>query len=186
MVVMITLMVNGVSGFTVEESNEIWAGIRIFEIANCVPTLRNFVWSSIDYNLKLTRFDPKYAAHHTNAKGRVNDYLAGQPFSTSETGLTWSVLITGVYTGMLHGGRFAPEILSDGNRRFAYPLGNGHLPLLTPVHSPSHYSPIAPPSQHAHKYSLALRNRFRNRLDFHKIHRSPRRLHSYFYRRMER
>ncbi|KAB8304037.1 hypothetical protein EYC80_005383 [Monilinia laxa] len=32
---------------------------------------------------------------------------------------------------ILSGGLFAPEILSDSIRRFAYPLGNGHLPLLT-------------------------------------------------------
>jgi len=42
-----------IDGFTVKESDEIWASIRIFEIANRIPTLRHFVFSSIDYYLKV-------------------------------------------------------------------------------------------------------------------------------------
>lgn len=118
-------------GFTVKESDEIWAGIRIFEIAKRIPTLRHLVYSSIDYLLKLMDFDPKYGAHHMNAKGRVNEYLRSQPSSTTENGLTWSILVTGVYAEMLFGGLFAPVIQPDGTRVFALPLGNGHIPLET-------------------------------------------------------
>jgi hypothetical protein len=48
------------TGFTVKESDEIWASIRIWEIANRIPTLRHFVFSSIDYYLKVSLvFDGK-------------------------------------------------------------------------------------------------------------------------------
>jgi hypothetical protein len=118
-------------GFTVKESDEIFAGIRIFEISNTIPTLRHFVYSSIDYYLQLTGFNHAYAAHHTNAKGRVNSYLQSQASSTSANGLTWSILNTGAYTEDLQGGFFTPKIRADGTRVFALPLGDGHLPLMT-------------------------------------------------------
>ncbi|KAH7308304.1 hypothetical protein BKA65DRAFT_469731 [Rhexocercosporidium sp. MPI-PUGE-AT-0058] len=115
-------------GFTVKESDEIWAGIRIFELAHRVLGFKHFVYGSIDYYLRLTNFDPKYGAHHTNAKGRVNDFLSAQ---ASTEAFTWSILNTGAYTDMLSGGLFAPRISADGIRTFAYRLGNGHLPLMT-------------------------------------------------------
>ena len=40
-------------GFTVTEASEIWAGIRIFEMARQVKTVRHYVWSSIDYHYKV-------------------------------------------------------------------------------------------------------------------------------------
>jgi hypothetical protein len=52
-------------GFTVNERDELWAGVRIFEIASAIPTMRHFVYAGIDYYLQLTGFDPKYGAHHT-------------------------------------------------------------------------------------------------------------------------
>lgn len=118
-------------GFTVKESDEIFAGIRIFEISNTIPTLRHFIYGSIDYYIQLTGFNHAYAAHHTNAKGRVNSYLQSQASSTSATGLTWSILNTGAYTEDLQGGFFTPKIQADGTRVFALPLGDGHLPLMT-------------------------------------------------------
>jgi hypothetical protein len=64
-------------GFTVDEPDELWAGVRIFELANTIQTLRHLVYTSIDYYLQLTNFDHKYATHHTNGKGRVHTYLQG-------------------------------------------------------------------------------------------------------------
>jgi hypothetical protein len=37
----------------VKEGDEIWAAIRLFETAQTVPTLRHFVWSGLDYALKV-------------------------------------------------------------------------------------------------------------------------------------
>jgi hypothetical protein len=36
-------------------SDEIFAAIRIWEISQRIPTLRHFVWSGIDYHLKVSR-----------------------------------------------------------------------------------------------------------------------------------
>src|SRR4029077_18689941 len=38
-------------GFTVGEQAEIYYGLRIFELAVRVPTLKNYVWSNLDYGL---------------------------------------------------------------------------------------------------------------------------------------
>ena len=40
-------------GFTVGEAKEVWAGMRIFEIALQAGTVRHYVWSSLDYSLKV-------------------------------------------------------------------------------------------------------------------------------------
>jgi uncharacterized protein YbjT (DUF2867 family) len=39
-------------GFTVGEQAETYYGLRIFELAARVPTLKHYVWSSLDYGLK--------------------------------------------------------------------------------------------------------------------------------------
>ena len=46
-------------GFTVGEAKEIHAGMRIFEIAKSVKSVRHFVWSSLDYSLKVRRADSR-------------------------------------------------------------------------------------------------------------------------------
>jgi hypothetical protein len=58
-------MLTNPSGFTVNEQDELWSGVRIFEIANSIPTLRHYVYGSIDYYLQHTGFNIKYGAHHT-------------------------------------------------------------------------------------------------------------------------
>ena len=40
-------------GFTIGEQREIHAGMRIFEIAKQAGTVRHYVWSSLDYALKV-------------------------------------------------------------------------------------------------------------------------------------
>lgn len=40
-------------GFTVGEQKEIYAGMRIFELAKQTPTMRHYVWSNLDYALKV-------------------------------------------------------------------------------------------------------------------------------------
>jgi hypothetical protein len=120
-------------GFTVKESDELWAGVRIFEIANTVPTLRHFVYAGIDYYLQLTGFNHKYATHHTNGKGRVNAYLQSQKSSVSDDSLSWTVINTGVYNEDILGGPLAPQIASDGTVHFRLPLGkpSGSIPFAT-------------------------------------------------------
>ena len=40
-------------GFVVGEQKEIFAGIRIFEIAKEVGTVKHFIWCGLDYILKV-------------------------------------------------------------------------------------------------------------------------------------
>jgi NmrA-like family len=42
-----------IDGFTVGEQREIYAGMRIFELAKQTKSLRHYVWSSLGYNLKV-------------------------------------------------------------------------------------------------------------------------------------
>lgn len=44
-------------GFTVGEVKELYAGIRIFELAKQNGALRHYVWSNLDYALKVRRVD---------------------------------------------------------------------------------------------------------------------------------
>ena len=40
-------------GFTVGEAREIYAGMRIFELAKQAGTVRHYIWSSLDYATKV-------------------------------------------------------------------------------------------------------------------------------------
>ena len=42
-------------GFTVGEEKELFAGMRIFELAKQVKTVRHYVWSNLDYSFKVSR-----------------------------------------------------------------------------------------------------------------------------------
>ncbi|KAJ5784336.1 uncharacterized protein N7503_009548 [Penicillium pulvis] len=117
-------------GFTVKEADEIWAAMRIYEIAKACPTLRHIVWSGLDYYLKLGKYDQKYASYHINAKARVNDWLRAQESSHENHGVAWTILNTGPYMEMLYGGVFIPQIEADGTRVYSLPLGKGKLPLI--------------------------------------------------------
>jgi hypothetical protein len=47
-----------IDGFTVGEQREIYAGLRIFELAKQTKSLRHYIWSSLDYNLKVNSGAP--------------------------------------------------------------------------------------------------------------------------------
>ncbi len=49
-----------IDGFTVGEQREIYAGLRIFELAKQTESLRHYIWSSLDYNLKVNPGNPSY------------------------------------------------------------------------------------------------------------------------------
>ncbi|KAJ7152542.1 NAD-P-binding protein [Mycena filopes] len=94
-------------GFTVGEMEEIYAGMRIYEVAKTVSSLRHYVWSNLQYVLKNAGFDPQYSADHLNAKGRVGEWLGVQPTALGD-GLTWTQVTTGPYMEMLTGGMLSP------------------------------------------------------------------------------
>ncbi|KAJ6459620.1 NAD-P-binding protein [Mycena sanguinolenta] len=117
-------------GFTVGEIEEIYAGMRIFEVAKRVTSLRHYVWSNIRYVLKNSNFNPDYAADHMNAKGRVGEWLSVQPSALGDE-LTWSQVTTGPYMDMLNGGLFSPlNVRKDGTVVFASPFADGHVPMI--------------------------------------------------------
>ncbi|KAF8188182.1 NAD-P-binding protein [Mycena galopus ATCC 62051] len=115
-------------GFTVGEMEEIYAGMRIYEVARRIPSLRHYVWSNIRYVLKNGGFNPAYAADHMNAKGRVGEWLSVQPSALGD-GLTWSQVTTCPY--MQSQGIFNPlNVREDGTVVFASPFGDAHVPLI--------------------------------------------------------
>ncbi|KAF8261252.1 NAD-P-binding protein [Lactarius quietus] len=98
-----------IDGFTVGEQREIYAGLRIFELAKQTKSLRHYIWSSLDYNLKKGGYNQKYRCEHYDAKGRVAEWLAQQPSVVSDTDLSWSVVTSGPYMDMLQIGILGPR-----------------------------------------------------------------------------
>jgi hypothetical protein len=45
-------------------ADEIFAPIRIYELARTTPTIRHLLWSGTDYHLKLAGFNPRYGSFH--------------------------------------------------------------------------------------------------------------------------
>ncbi|KZT36381.1 nmrA-family protein [Sistotremastrum suecicum HHB10207 ss-3] len=116
-------------GFTEGEQGEIFAGLRIFELAKQKGTLKHFVWSNLDYIGKITGYNPKYRAEHYDGKGRVLEFIKGQPSEID--GMVWSSLTTGPYMEMLAFPTFGP--IHDSQTEtyfFAAPIGQGHVPLI--------------------------------------------------------
>src|SRR5436190_404079 len=85
-------------GFTVGEQAETYYGLRIFELAARVPTLKHYVWSSLDYGLKKAGYRPEYHCGHYDGKGRIADWLTTKPFSTQADAFKWTVFtnVTGL------------------------------------------------------------------------------------------
>ncbi|CAF1449910.1 unnamed protein product [Adineta steineri] len=117
-----------IDSFTIGEQAEVFAGIRVFELAKQVGTLKHYVFSSLEYITKLTNYNPIYETDHYNGKGRVAEWMQQQPSDIN--GMVWSIVTTGPYMEQLYGGAFAPQIQADGTRVFAAPLGKGHVPIV--------------------------------------------------------
>ncbi|KAJ3549004.1 hypothetical protein NM688_g5227 [Phlebia brevispora] len=118
-------------GFTIGEQKEIYAGMRIFEIAKQVGSVRHYVWSSLDYALKLGNYNPKYRCEHYDGKARVAEWMKAQPSHDNEDDMAWSVVTSGPYMDMLYNLMFGPlNRRSDGTYVFAAPLGSGRVPMI--------------------------------------------------------
>ncbi|KAJ7474257.1 NAD(P)-binding protein [Mycena latifolia] len=118
-------------GFTVGETEEIYAGMRIFEIARQTPSLRHYVWSNLRYVFKRAGYNPDYKTDHMDAKGRVGEWLSIQPSIPTEDGLSWSQVTTGPYMDMVGGALFAPTtVRKDGTVVWAAPAEGGRIPMI--------------------------------------------------------
>ena len=67
-------------GFTVGEQRELYAGIKIFEVAKATPSLRHYVWSNLDYTLKVgsVQVSP-FSLPHKTIESRFQPRLQGRP-----------------------------------------------------------------------------------------------------------
>ncbi|KAI0342726.1 NAD(P)-binding protein [Trametopsis cervina] len=118
-------------GFTVGEQSEIYAGIRIFEIARQAESVRHFVWSNLDYAFKKGGYDQTYRCEHYDGKGRVGEWIQAQPSNRSVNGMAWSIVTSGPYMDMLYNMMFGPLTKrEDGTFVFATPIGQGHVPMI--------------------------------------------------------
>ncbi|KAI0776595.1 NAD(P)-binding protein [Trametes elegans] len=95
-------------GFTVGEAKEVFAGMRIFELAKQAKTVRHYVWSNIDYTFKKGGYDPAYRVEHCGGEGR--------PSGVSEGGMSWSMEMLNISTFGPIGQR------KDGTFIFATPI----------------------------------------------------------------
>ncbi|KZT18621.1 NAD-P-binding protein [Neolentinus lepideus HHB14362 ss-1] len=119
-------------GFTVGEQKELYCGMRIFEIAKQLGTVRHYVWSNLDYSLKKGEYNPDYHCGHYDGKGRVAEWMKAQPSIVSDSDMSWSVVTTGPYMNMLNIHMFGPlNIRPDGTHVFATPIQKGHVPMIS-------------------------------------------------------
>ncbi|KAI0643403.1 NAD-P-binding protein [Trametes meyenii] len=117
--------------FTIGEEKEVYTGIRIFELAKQVGTLRHYVWSGLDYTYKETGFNPLYRCVHHDGKGRVSDWMRSQPSVVGDDSMSWSILTTMAYMEMIQTYMYGPlNKRADGTYVFAAPIGNGHVPMI--------------------------------------------------------
>ena len=105
-------------GFTIGEKNELFYGIRAYEIARH-ERVQHYVYASTDYALKDANWNQKYHWGHNDAKARVADFILAQ----GQKGMTSSILVTGPYMDMLYDGMFVPQKHTDGSFVWANPAG---------------------------------------------------------------
>lgn len=118
-------------GFTVGEKLEIFAGMRIFELAK-QERICHYVWSSLDYSLKEGGYSEDYKVDHYNGKARVAEWMQIQPSIVNDGDMSWSIVTSGPYMEMLNMMMmFGPmNKRKDGTFVFASPIGNGHVPMI--------------------------------------------------------
>ncbi|KZP13114.1 NAD(P)-binding protein [Athelia psychrophila] len=118
--------------FTIGEQREIYANMRIFEIAKQTKTLRHYVLSGLGYALKLGAYNPEYMVDHFNSKGRFADWLQAQPSVVDDSALSWSVVNTCLYYEMLNHYLLGPlNKRADGTYVFPSPVQDGHVALIS-------------------------------------------------------
>ncbi|KAF7980901.1 hypothetical protein HWV62_36089 [Athelia sp. TMB] len=117
---------------TIGEQREIYANMRIFEIAKQTKTLRHYVFSGLGYALKMGGYNPEYnKVEHFNGKGRFADWLKAQSSVVDDMALSWSVVNTCLYMEMLNYFLLGPlNKRADGTYVFPSPVQDGHVALI--------------------------------------------------------
>jgi len=102
--------------------NEIFWGIRIFEIA-VQSGVKHYIWSSLDNYFLETRYDDSLRVGHYYGKGHVEQWMTALP----QTPMRWSILATSPYIEQLWNLQF-PKKSDSGEYEFRLPLGDGAIP----------------------------------------------------------
>jgi NmrA-like family len=134
-------------GFTVGEQAETYYGLRIFELAAPVPTLKHYVWSNLDYGLKKGGYRAEYHCGHYDGQGRIGDWLTTKPFSTQVDEFKWTVFTNGLYAEMLYGANSCPRFSTMARASLRHPsaMDMSQLsPCQTSATSPATFSIIPP------------------------------------------
>ena len=109
-------------GFTIGEKNELFYGVRAYEIARH-ERVQHYVYASTDDAVTDANWNDKYPWGHNDAKARVAEFILAQ----GQEGMTSSVLTTGPYMNMLYDGMFVPQQHSDGSFVWANPASKQAL-----------------------------------------------------------
>ncbi|SPN99711.1 related to nitrogen metabolic regulation protein nmr [Cephalotrichum gorgonifer] len=112
-------------GFTLGEKDELFYGIRAYEIARS-EGVQHYVWANIEYALEIASFDEKYHCGHMDGKGRVGKFI----LALGQEGMKSTVFSTGPYMDMLIDGLFVPAEQPDGSFVWANSAKDGKVPLI--------------------------------------------------------
>ncbi|KAJ3786789.1 NmrA family protein [Lentinula aff. detonsa] len=121
-------------GFSLNEKDELFYGIRAYEIAQ-QEHVQHYIWASLPYTLKYGNWDEKYYAVHANSKGRIRDFVLAQ----GQEGMKSSILTTVPYMEMFLDGMFVPKEQTDGSFVWRNPATTGRIPLIA-LEDVGHYS----------------------------------------------
>ncbi|KAJ5460075.1 uncharacterized protein N7458_001627 [Penicillium daleae] len=114
------------NSFALGIKNELYWGIRIYEIA-VQSGVKHLIWSSLDRYMVDTNFNDELRAGHYYGKAYVEQWLSAIPQRKEST--RWSIMTTGPYIQMLSE-LLRPRISDDGTYIFEAPLGNGLVPFV--------------------------------------------------------
>lgn len=109
-------------GFTIGEKNELFYGIRAYEIARH-EGVKHYIYAATDYPLKHENWNAEFHWGHNDAKGRVADFIE---FQGQKGSMTSSAIVTGPYMDMLFDGPAMPVQQDDGSFLWANPAGKRH------------------------------------------------------------
>lgn len=123
-------------GFTLGEKNELFYGIRTYEIARH-HGVKHFIWANTDYALRKAGWDERYHWGHNDGKGRVGEFILSLGRKDVEEGregsMVVSLLTTGPYMDMLFDGMFLPEECDDGSFAWRNPACELYHPSTTTI-----------------------------------------------------
>jgi uncharacterized protein YbjT (DUF2867 family) len=102
--------------------NEIYWGIRVFEIA-VQSGVQHYIWSSLDNYFHENRYDDALRVGHYYGKGHVQQWMTALP----QTPMRWSILTTSPYIEQLYDVQL-PKKLESGEYDFRLPLDDGAIP----------------------------------------------------------